>query len=408
MSDSSFDIIVFGATSFVGRILCEYLVENYGISDTVSWAAAGRSQKKLESLKRSLGARANELPLLVADALSDADMTALCNQAGLVMSTVGPYALYGEPLVRACAETGTDYLDLTGEAHWVKEMLDRYETQAQESGARIVPCCGFDSIPSDMGVWHLQKHARERFGQNCNRVSTRVKAAKGGPSGGSIATVMNVVKEAARDSSLRRQMADPYSLCPGGTKRNPKQRSIMSAKRDTVSGGWIAPFVMATINERIVLRSNAFENYADNFRYDEAVMAGRGVRGALAANGIVAAMGAFAVGVVIPPSRWALEKFVLPSPGEGPTPEAQKNGYFDFRLFGRTPSGQTIKTKVTGDRDPGYGSTAKMLAETGMCLVTDMSKDEKPGGLWTTASIFDERLIERLTQNAGLSFEVLA
>lgn len=193
----------------------------------------------------------------------------------------------------------------------------------------------------------------------------------------------------------------------GDAERNPKQRTIISARRDRTTGGWVAPFVMATINERIVLRSNVFENYADDFTYNEAVMAGRGARGAVTANAMVAAIGAFAVGVAIPPSRWALEKLVLPAPGEGPSPEAQKNGFFDFRFFGTTPDGRTIRTKVTGDRDPGYGSTAKMMAEAGICLAQQISKDEKPGGVWTTACALGDRLLDRLTGNAGLVFEVL-
>lgn len=407
MTEKSYDIIVFGATSFVGEILAGYMLEKHGVARDVRWAAAGRSQGKLDSLKSSLGAGARELPLLVADAFSEADMTALCQQTRVVISTVGPYALYGEALVKACAETGTDYVDLTGEAQWVRKMIALYEPRAKETGARIVPSCGFDSIPSDMGVWHLQQSARERFGQSCDQVAMRVKAAKGGASGGTIASVLNLVQEAAKDGDLRKELADPYSLCPAGTARHPAQQSVQSAKKDPTAGTWIAPFVMAAINERVVLRSNALEPYADGFTYNEAVMTGPGLGGAVAANAMVAGLGAFMLGVALPPTRWALEKFVLPAPGEGPSPEAQKNGFYDLRFFGRSPDGRTIRTKVTGDRDPGFGSTAKMLAEAGVCLALEISKEEKRGGFWTTASLFGERLLTRLRDNAGLTFEVL-
>lgn len=407
MTEKKYDIIVFGATSFVGQILCRYMLDEYGLQRDVRWAAAGRSQAKLESVRSSLGSGARELPLIVADALSEPDMTELCKQTRLVISTVGPYALYGEALVKACAETGTDYVDLTGEAQWVRKMIYAYEPRARETGARIVPSCGFDSIPSDMGVWHLQSNARARFGQNCTQVAMRVKAAKGGASGGTIASMLNLVEEASKDSQLRKELTDPYSLCPPGTPRNKAQRSIQTAQKDPIAGTWVAPFVMAAINERVVMRSNALAPYADGFTYNEAVMTRPGFGGAVAANAMVAGMGAFMLAAALPPTRAALERFVLPSPGEGPSPEAQENGYYDLRFFGTTKDGQTIRTKVTGDRDPGYGSTAKMLAEAGICLALEVSKDERRGGFWTTATAFDERLVNRLTRNAGLGFEVL-
>lgn len=407
MTEKKHDIIVFGATSFVGQILCRYMFDEYGLQREVRWAAAGRSLSKLESVRSSLGSGARELPLIVADAHSESDMVELCKQTRLVISTVGPYALYGEALVKACAETGTDYVDLTGEAQWVRKMIHAYEPRARETGARIVPSCGFDSIPSDMGVWHLQSNARARFGQNCTQVAMRVKAAKGGASGGTIASMLNLVEEASKDSQLRKELTDPYSLCPAGTPRNKAQRSIQTAQKDPIAGTWVAPFVMAAINERVVMRSNALAPYADGFTYNEAVMTRPGFGGAVAANAMVAGMGAFMLAAALPPTRAALERFVLPSPGEGPSPEAQESGYYDLRFFGTTKDGQTIRTKVTGDRDPGYGSTAKMLAEAGICLALEVSKDERRGGFWTTATAFDERLINRLTRNAGLAFEVL-
>ncbi len=404
MSNKQYDVIVFGATSFVGEILSQYLLDTYGADQDLKWAISGRSEAKLNELKKTLGSSTDALDTIIANADSEQDMKALCDQCKVIISTVGPYALYGSPLVKACVDTGTDYCDLTGEAQWISAMIKEHEEAAKVSGARIVHCCGFDSIPSDMGVYHLQQLAKEELGEYCNTVTMRVKAAKGGASGGTIASMLNLVKEASKDAELRKELQNPYSLCPEGSKRNRDQKSINSAKYDNTAEGWIAPFVMAAINERIVLRSNALNNYADDFLYNEAMLTGKGAKGAVASNGILVGMGLFMASVVIPPLRWGLEKYVLPKPGEGPSPEAQLNGYFDLRFFGTTPAGKSIQTKVTGDRDPGYGSTGKMLGEAGLSLAFDISKEEKAGGFWTSASIFDQRLIDRLEQKAGLTF----
>jgi len=406
MGNSQFDLIVFGATSFVGEILTNYLCQEYGVDGEIKWAVAGRSETKLVALKEVLGEQALNLPVIIADAGSAPDMLVLCQQTRVVISTVGPYALYGEPLIKACVESGTDYIDLTGEALWVKRMIDLYESKAQETGARIVHSCGFDCIPSDLGVWYLQQQSKQRFGEYCNDIKMRVKAIKGGASGGTVASMVNIVEEATKDKELRRQLANPYSLCPKGSITNPQQRSIKGAKKDSASGNWIAPFAMAAINERVVLRSNALLSYADDFRYNEAVLMGSGVNGAFKANSMSVGLGAFILGIVFPPTRWALQKYVLPKPGEGPSLDKQEKGFFDIRFFGQTSNGKTIQTKVTGDRDPGYGSTAKMLAQAGMCLL-DIDKNEKGGGFWTPATIFGDRLIERLVAKAGLIFSEL-
>lgn len=406
MSEKQFDTIIFGATSFVGAILCRYLSEQYGVGGDVKWAAAGRNEKKLRDLRQSLGPAAKQLELIVADASSDADMGALCARGRVIVSTVGPYALYGEPLVRACAQSGTDYVDLTGESPWVREMMDKYGAAAERSGARIVPSCGFDSIPSDLGVWYLQQQARRKFDRCCSRVSMRVKDFRGGISGGTAASLLHMVEQASADARLREELKDPYSLCPPGTRRVPGQKSILGARKDERTGGWVAPFVMAPVNERVVLRSNALLGYAEDFTYDEAIMTGRGAMGALAAGALTAGMGAFAAGAMLAPTRRAIEKFVLPAPGEGPSPATQLNGRYDLRFYGETADGRKIGVKVTGDRDPGYGSTAKMLAEAGICLARDISHEQTGGGFWTTATAFGGALIERLQKNAGLSFSL--
>ncbi|UDL07115.1 saccharopine dehydrogenase family protein [Marinobacter sp. CA1] len=408
MEKQQFDLVVFGATSFVGQILTRYLTETYGVGGTVSWAIAGRSGHKLETLKNELGERARELPILLADASRPESLDELCLQTRVIISTVGPYALYGEPLIKACVSSGTDYCDLTGEVQWIRAMIERYEDQAKASGARIVHCCGFDSIPSDLGVLFLQQQAQQTFGHYCTQVKMRVKAAKGEFSGGTVASLMNVAKEAAADPALRKELANPFSICPPGHRSSQRQPNVKSASYDKDFDAWTAPFVMAAINTRIVHRSNALmaTGYGKEFLYDEAMLTGRGLKGRATAYAITAALGGFLAASAIKPTRWALERFVVPKPGEGPSPEAQQNGFYDLRFVGHTEAGESIRTRVTGDRDPGYGSTGKMLGEAGACLAFDLDPDA-PGGFWTPASLLGQSLLDRLTTRAGLRFELL-
>jgi short subunit dehydrogenase-like uncharacterized protein len=288
-------------------------------------------------------------------------------------------------------------------------MIDAYEAKARKSGARIVHSCGFDSIPSDLGVWFLQQQARERFDRPCNTVSMRVKAVRGGASGGTVASMVNAFKEGRSDSTVRKVLANPYSLCPPGYAPAVRQPNVTTAKYDSDFGGWVAPFVMGVINTRIVQRSNALlkQAYGADFRYDEAMLSGSGATGCATAVATTAGLAGFMVATVLPPSRWVLERFVLPAPGEGPSAEQQRNGFFDLRFHGSTSDGQTLRVKVTGDRDPGYGSTAKMLGQAGACLALDLADSGPRGGFWTPATIFGDRLVERLQAHAGVTFEVL-
>ncbi|MBT8049009.1 MAG: saccharopine dehydrogenase [Xanthomonadales bacterium] len=409
MPSQKFDLIVFGATSFVGEILCRYLVSEYGVDGQVRWAAAGRSREKLEKLRSSLGSEADQLELLTADAGDESALKKLCDQTRVIISTVGPYALHGEPLVRVCVTTGTDYCDLAGEVQWVRRMISRYEDTARETGARIVHCCGFDSIPSDMGVWHLQQAAQSRFGESCDTVRMRVKAMRGSASGGTIASILNITKEAAGNPELRKELSNPYSICPAGHGFDTRQYNVTTPEFDSESRQWAAPFIMAGINTRVVHRSNALGGnaYGKAFRYDESMLMGKGTKGRLRATGLVLGLGAFLAGAAVKPTRWLMKNYLLPKPGEGPSPEAQKNGFYDIRFFGKTASGERLRSKVTGDLDPGYGSTSKMLAQSGLSLAFDVDKSQKGGGFWTTATIFDQRLIDRLEKNAGLTFTIL-
>lgn len=414
MTQTNYDLVVFGATSFVGQILTRYLAEYFSTQqEQLRWAIAGRSQQKLQDLKSSLGTLGESLPILIADANNQAELNALCAQTRVVVSTVGPYALYGEPLIQACVTNGTDYCDLTGETQWIKKMIEKYESQAQQSGARIVHCCGFDSVPSDMGVYYLQQQAQKQFNAPATQVSMRVKTLKGGASGGTVASLINVIQEAAADPALRKDLVNPYVLCPPDHGNSQRQIYIKTAKFDPDFNAWIAPFVMAAVNERVVHRSNALSGnaYGSNFSYNEAILTGEGLKGRFKALGVVSGLGVFMLAAVSKPVSQLMERYMLPKPGEGPTPEQQRTGRFDLRFVGKTEAGQTLKIKVTGDRDPGYGSTGKMLGQAALSLAIDHVKEDKKtgraGGFWTPATMFDDRFIQRLTKHAGLEFQQL-
>lgn len=405
MAQNKFDIIVYGATSFVGQIVTRYMHKQFA-DGSIKWAIAGRSLSKLEQVRDTIGLSGIEL--IVADAADEETLRQMCAQTKVVMSTVGPYALYGDLLVKVCATSGTDYCDLTGEPQWIRKMQLRHEADATKSGARIVHCCGFDSIPSDLGVHFLQRNALQQFGHTCERINMRVVSMKGGASGGTIASMVNMVKEAVSDADLRRELKDPYSLCPPNHGFSTSQPDVKIAY-DNVYGGWIAPFVMAGINTRVVHRSNALSNniYGSEFEYEEAVVTGQSGSGKRKAQAMHWGVNALMIGLAVPPIRWLLETAVLPKPGEGPTEKAQLEGGFDIVFLGATAKGETIRCRVTGDRDPGYGSTAKMLSQAAACLAKDVS-DEVSGGFWTPATIFGDKLIDRLEAHAGLTFELLS
>lgn len=406
MTTTKYDLVVYGAASFVGKILTNYLFERHGDSGDFKWAIAGRSQKKLDAVNTDLNIH---LPSIIADAHDRDALDKMVAQTRVVVSTVGPYDLYGSDLVAACVANGTDYCDLTGEAQWMRKMIDQHQAGAEKSGARIVHNCGFDSIPSDLGVHYLQQQALQQHGEYCVDVRTGVKGARGGMSGGTVASLINVVKQATKDAALRKELQNPYSVCPADQRKGVRQRNVAKPEHDANMKSWLGPWVMAAINTRVVHRSNALLNraYGDEFRYDESMMMGDGIKGRLRSIGLATAMGSFLGLSALAPTRTLLEKFALPKPGEGPSPEAQLKGFWDYRLYGITPSGKTIVAKVTGDRDPGYGSTAKMLGEAAVCLAQDVSKEDRAGGFWTPATVMAEPLTKRLIQHAGCTFDTL-
>ena len=410
-SQQKYGIVLYGATSFVGQLVAAYLqkfLAEGSVDNEVSWAIAGRNQQKLEQVKEQVGN--TELPIIIADS-DDADsLNKMAAQAQVIISTVGPYLKYGEPLIKACAENGTDYVDLTGEALFIKNMLDKYQQTAKDSGARIVNSCGFDSLPSDLGVLFTQNCAQKEHGEYCETINMRVKAAKGGLSGGTVSSMATIFEELGKDKSLRKQLANPYLLNDDDNRPNVRQENVNLPQWDAENERWVAPFIMASINTRIVHRSNQLRDYqyGRDFKYDEAMWLPAGLKGRLMSYGMTAGIAGFAASMMFKPSRDLLNEHVLPKSGDGPSKSEQENGYFDIRFFGHTNNNQEVLTKVTGDKDPGYGSTCQMLAQSALCLLQDISKQEVEGGFWTPAAAMGEALIERLQDHAGIEFVELS
>jgi short subunit dehydrogenase-like uncharacterized protein len=407
VSEREFDLVVFGAPGFTGTLVAEYLLKQYGQTNDLRWAIAGRSQAKLEALKAELGDDAAALEIIVVDSADGPALAEMARRTRVVITTVGPYALYGSALVAACVEAGTDYCDLAGEVQWIRQMIDRHHARAEETGARIVHCCGFDSIPMDMGVYFLQQEARQRHGSYCASIALFVKATRGSASGGTLASMINIIREAQKDREVARILANPYALNPDGEREGPDGRDQQNVAFDDDVGCWTAPFVMAGVNTRVVRRSHALAGYpyGRQFRYREAVITGTGPAGWLKGSGMTLALGGLVLGISLSPTRRLLQKFFLPSPGEGPGPEAREAGFFNLMQVGKLPDGTMMRTRITGDRDPGYGSTSKMLAESAVCL----AKDELPsgGGVLTPATAMGDALLQRLRDNAGLTFDVV-
>ena len=407
----AYAVVLYGATSFVGQITAHYLAEFLSVNKDksgteITWAIAGRDQEKLNELQSRL---ASKVDIIIANSDDAASLDAMTEQTQVIISTVGPYLKYGEPLIKSCVDNGTDYVDLTGEAIFIKDMMDKYQEAAKQSGARIVNSCGFDSIPSDLGVYFTQKQAEAKFNSACNVIHMRVKAAKGGLSGGTIASMVTIFEEVGQDKSRRKQVANPYLLNDDKDAPNVRQSNVSKPEYDSEHQRWLAPFVMASINTRIVHRSNQLlgYEYGRDFKYDEAMWMKDGIKGKLTSYALSAGLLGFATAMMITPSRELLSKHVLPKSGSGPSKEEQENGYFDIRLFGQTANKDSIATKVTGDKDPGYGSTSRMLSQAALCLAQDISKEEVSGGFWTPASAMGDKLIERLEEHAGLSFDVI-
>jgi short subunit dehydrogenase-like uncharacterized protein len=391
-SSSKFDIVVYGASGFTGQLVAEYLAVHYKGDKQLRWAMAGRSLDKLASVRDAIGAP-KETPLIAADASEVTSLKAMVERTKSVISTVGPYQFYGNDLVAVCAASGTDYLDLCGEPVWMRQMIDKHEAAAKTSGARIVFSCGFDSVPFELGAFFVQKEARRVFGAPAARVKGRVRDMRGTLSGGTAASAKATFDAVAKDLSLVAILNDPFALTPGFSGAKQPRGNKPQYEEDLQS--WSAPFMMALINTRNVHRSNMLMGfpYGREFVYDEMVLTGPGEKGEANAKRVMAAN----TEKTGPNAR---------KPGEGPSKEERENGLYDLLYIAIAPDGRQVRASVKGDRDPGYGSTSKMISECAICLLRD-APEVKPG-FWTPGAAMGDRLIKRLVDHAGLTFQVEA
>jgi short subunit dehydrogenase-like uncharacterized protein len=388
MASPKFDIVVYGATGFTGKLVAEYLAAHYKGDASLKWAMAGRSKDKLAAVRDEIGAP-KDLPLIVADASDPASLKAMVEQTKSVITTVGPYMLYGNELLAACVAAGVDYFDLCGEPTWMRKKIEEHEAAAKKSGSRIVFSCGYDSLPFELGVFCAQEEAKKAFGAAAPRVKGRVREMKGTFSGGTAASMRALFEAAARDQSLVALLKNPFSLTPGfeGPKQPPGNRPVYDEELKT----WTAPFVMANINTRNVHRSNLLlgHPYGKDFVYDEMVITGPGEQGEAIAKKVMAANN-------------KLSGNDVPKPGEGPSKEERESGHYDLLFVAIAPDGRQARAVVKGDRDPGYGSTSKMISECAVCLLRDAA-DTAPG-IWTPGAAMQHKLIKRLEANAGITF----
>ena len=389
MSEREFDVVVFGASGYTGKLVAEYSQSEYGENGSVKWAIAGRNREKLEGIREELGL-SSDLSILEVDSNDQGSLNAMTGSTKCVLTTVGPYQLYGSNLVESCAKNGTDYVDLTGEPGWMYEMINAHKETAQASGARIVFSCGFDSIPFDLGVYFVQQAAMDKFGKPAQHVRGRVKAMNGEFSGGTIASLGATMATLKKKPELIKVLANPFSLTEGF--EGPAQLDDSKVLLDKKLNMWVAPFVMAPINTKNIHRSNALldHQYGEDFCYDEMMIAGEGEEGKQIADAMTSAnpMGGDNV----------------PQPGEGPSKESREQGNYDVLFFADLGE-ESIEARVTGDMDPGYGSTSKMITESAICLIQDCS--DLPGGIYTPAPAMGDKLIQRLEEKAGLTFDII-
>ena len=390
-----FDIIIWGASGFTGRLVAEYLYQNYSPNE-LKWAIAGRDANKLNKIRDQY---LNEkIPIIIADSFDEVSLSKMTKRTKVICTTVGPYAKYGSLLVKSCVSSKTHYCDLAGEAQWIRKMIDLHHEDAKYNNVRIVNSCGFDSIPSDLGVYYIHKNISKK---NLS-IRMRVTGAKGTYSGGTYASMQNIIKEAFKDREVRKSLTNPYGLNPVGQQNGLDKRDLRSVKYDKRIKSWISPFLMAGINTRIVRRSNALSNfsYGKEFTYDEAVMTGRGFKGRL--NGIFLSIPLMFLAAKPGSFFNKIFNIISPKPGQGPNKKERENGYFSLRFFVFQKDSNKSIFKVTGDKDPGYGSTSKMLAESAVCLAKDKLDDNY--GVLTPSYAMGDNILDRLVSNAGLTF----
>jgi short subunit dehydrogenase-like uncharacterized protein len=398
-----FDIVLYGATGFAGKLTAEYLAKAGGDGRI---ALAGRSHDKLLAVRETLGERAQSWPLIIADASQPSTLNAMAAQTQVVVTTVGPYAKHGLPLVAACAAAGTDYADLTGETNFIRESIDLYHKQAMDTGARIVHSCGFDSIPSDLTVFALYRRAEQDQAGQLADTNLVVRSFKAGISGGTAASMVEVMRASSGDAELRRIMNDPYTLTPdraaepelGGQADMRWRRGGDIAPE--LDGYWVGPFVMAVVNTRIVRRSNALLDYAYGRRleYGEQMTVGKSlvapVTAALAAGGNAATI-AFGTRFLDKVPEKLIER-VLPKPGTGPSERTRESGHYTVETYTTTTTGARYRTTMSQKGDPGYKATSVLLGESGLALALDRDRLSDLRGVLTPAAAMGDALLARL------------
>ena len=397
-----FDIVIWGASSFTGKLVTEYIFNKYG-STKIKWAIAGRNLDKLEKVRSQVAYE--DIPIFIADSFDEDSLSKFVKKTKVVCSTVGPYSLYGTKLVKVCLENNTNYCDITGEAHWIRALIDNFHEEAKSKKIKIVNSCGFDSIPSDMGVYFIQNEIKKVYKSYAKSIKMRVAGIRGGISGGTYGSINNLLKEAYADRNVFKVLNNPYGLNPKDKMEGMDKKDLRKIIFDKESNSWIYPFIMAGINTKIVRRSNALSNfkYGKDFRYEEATMSGKGISGFWKA--VLAVFPLVMVG--LNPNSF-LKKIVnsfMPKPGEGPGLEKRKNGFYNLRFYVTIDDKNKAFAKVIGDSDPGYDSTSKMLAESALCLAFDRLPENY--GVVTPSFSMGDKLLDRLNHNAGLKFELI-
>ncbi|ESS05847.1 MAG: hypothetical protein A07HB70_01977 [uncultured archaeon A07HB70] len=411
-ADRPYDLVVWGATGFAGRLVSEYLTGQYA-PDAVSLALGGRSRERLDALERDLvrqSERWDSIPVVVGDATEPESLRDITRRTRVICTTVGPYTVYGTPLVEACVETSTDYCDLTGEINWIRKTVDRFHGEAVDAETRIVHSCGFDSVPADIGTLLVQSFAAEAYDAHCDRVQIYLESGDGGVSGGTLASFGELFDAVSNDPTARQTLDNPYSLAPSGERAGDDPGEQRWPRNDRLRSGWTAPSPMAPVNERVVRRSSALLGYpwGRGFRCTEVIPTGSGVGGAVGAGVVAGGLGLFRAAMSVDPIRSGMRRFVFPDPGEGPTSEQIENGHFTVRLLGRGTADDgsfVVEGEFGAALDPGYGATARMLAESAICLLRDDTDTPLTGGVVTPASGVGEPLAERL-RDVGFTITV--
>ena len=396
-----FDIIIWGASGFTGRLVALYLFDKYGATGDLKWAMGGRNLTKLEKVREEVADK--NVPLVIANSNDKVSLLNMVKRTKVICTTVGPYAKYGSNLVEACIKSQIHYCDLAGEVQWINKMINRHHEAAKVNGSKIVHACGFDSIPSDMGVYFIQKESKAKRGSIAQKIKMRVAAISGGISGGTYASLSQVLEEAQKDKMVYKILTNPYALNPIDKQVGKDKSDLRSVIFDKASQSWIGPFIMASINTKVVRRSNVLSSYAygESFRYDEATIFGKGFLGRV--KGILCSI---PIGLIMYAKQGSLLKkgldILFPIPGEGPTKQKMENGFYNLRFYITLADGENAFAKVTGDMDPGYGSSSKMLAESAVCLAKD--KLSNTSGILTPSLAMGDSLLKRLKKNAGLTF----